>query len=157
MRILSFIEDGGTPSAHELSALFDALAPITPQDLEGDWSGGDFHDSDTNSKEEPPPVHPCHAMLENYRWAGMVVRGAEDVLPVMSWTDDGQRVHSTYWGGGQLRELKHRGVVSASLIFDCYPIIDHFRRVSDNTLMALLDAKDKHLKDAGPYFFWIRK
>ncbi|KAL0261360.1 hypothetical protein SLS55_002790 [Diplodia seriata] len=127
MRILTLIEEGGTPSVRELSALFDALAPITPADLEGDWSGGDFHDTD-DGKEEPAPVHPCHAMLENYRWAGMV-----------------------------LREVKYRGVVSTSLIFDAYPIIDHFRRVSDNTLMALFEAKDKALKEAGPYFFWVRK
>lgn len=60
-------------------------------------------------------------------------------------------------GHPQLRELKFHGVVSTSLIFDCYPIIDHFRRVSDNTLMALLEAKEKNLKDAGPYFFWVRK
>lgn len=60
-------------------------------------------------------------------------------------------------GHAQLRELKFNGVVSTSLIFDCYPIIDHFRRVSDNTLMALLEAKEKNLKDAGPYYFWVRK
>ncbi|KKY20340.1 putative transcription factor cmr1 [Diplodia seriata] len=160
MRILSLIEEGGTPSVRELSALFDALAPITPADLEGDWSGGDFHDTDdASSREEPAPVHPCHAMLESYRWAGMVVRGPDDVLPVMSWTDGGERVHMTKAKkiNPQLREVKYRGVVSTSLIFDAYPIIDHFRRVSDNTLMALFEAKDKALKEAGPYFFWVRK
>ncbi|KAL1645000.1 hypothetical protein SLS58_004071 [Diplodia intermedia] len=157
MRILALIEEGGAPSVRELSALFDALAPVGPADLEGDWSGGDFHDTDDGGGVEPAAVHPCHAMLENYRWAGMIVKGADDVLPVMSWTDGGERVHSTYWGGAQLREVKFRGVVSTSLIFDCYPIIDHFRRVSDNTLMALFEAKDKQLKEAGPYFFWVRK
>ncbi|KAB2570804.1 hypothetical protein DIS24_g7877 [Lasiodiplodia hormozganensis] len=159
MRILQLIEEGGAPSVRELSSLFDALEPIAPEDLLGDWSGGDFYSpSDTDDpRAEPKPMHPCHAMLENYRWAGMVVKSVDEVLPVMSWTDDGKRVVSTYWGGAQLRELKFNGVVSTSLIFDCYPIIDHFRRVSDNTLMALLEAKEKNLKDAGPYYFWVRK
>lgn len=150
MRVLQLIDDGGTASVRELTSLFDALEPVSPADLVGDWSGGDFADGDDE-------VHPCHAMLESFKWAGMAFKSTDDVAPVMTWTDGGERVESEYWGRAQIREVKFRGVVSTCCIFDSYPIMDHFRRVSDNTLMGLLDAKEKALREAGPYYFFIRK
>ncbi|EOD47327.1 Transcription factor [Neofusicoccum parvum] len=148
MRILQLIEDGGACDVRELSSLFDALEAVEPAELVGDWSGGDFDDGST---------HPCRSMMESIKWAGMLFKSTDDVAPVMSWTDDGKRVENEYWGRAQIREVKYRGIVSTCVIFDSYPIMDHFRRVSDNTLMGLLDAKEKVLKDAGPYYFWIRK
>ncbi|KAF4309632.1 hypothetical protein GTA08_BOTSDO01852 [Botryosphaeria dothidea] len=166
MRVLNLIDDAAGPvNARELSSLFDALDAVEPADLVGDWSGGDFHDNENgqNGSAVVPEraveraVHPCHAMLESYRWAGVVVESLENAMPVMTWTDEGKRVESEYWGRAQIRSIKFRDVVSACCIFDRWPIIFHFRRVSDNTLMGFTDAKDKAMRDAGEYYFWLRK
>ncbi|HNI70658.1 MAG TPA: DUF4334 domain-containing protein, partial [Marmoricola sp.] len=49
----------------------------------------------------------------------------------------------------RLREVAHRGVVSAAMIYDTQPIIDHFRRIDDHTILGLMDARGM----AMPYFF----
>lgn len=114
MRILNLIDDAAGPvNARELSSLFDALDAVEPADLVGDWSGGDFHDNENgqNGAAVVPEgavertVHPCHAMLESYRWAGVVVESLENAMPVMTWTDEGKRVESEYWGRAQVRAV----------------------------------------------------
>ncbi|KAH7056906.1 hypothetical protein B0J12DRAFT_774349 [Macrophomina phaseolina] len=153
-RVLQLIdaddEDNGA-DVRELRSLFDALAPIQPSELLGDWSGGDFHGYGEKA------THPLHAMLETYRWAGMLVESFEDAKPVMTWTDEGMRVENEYWGRAVIRELKMRDVLSACCIFDRWPIFYHFRRVSDSTIMGMTEFKDDAMKQAGDYYFWIRK
>lgn len=114
MRVLNLIDDAAGPvNARELSSLFDALDAVEPADLVGDWSGGDFHDNENgqNGSAVVPEraveraVHPCHAMLESYRWAGVVVESLENAMPVMTWTDEGKRVESEYWGRAQVRAV----------------------------------------------------
>ena len=48
-----------------------------------------------------------------------------------------------------------RGLVSVAMIYDKFPIIDQFRRVSDDVVMGAMDNKD--LKDCGTYFFYLTK
>ena len=49
--------------------------------------------------------------------------------------------------------LEHRGVVSATMIYDALPICDVFRKVDDDTVLGLMDyrAFDK------PFFFVLRR
>ncbi|KAH7020662.1 hypothetical protein B0J12DRAFT_687580 [Macrophomina phaseolina] len=158
MRILQLIDDAVAPTdMRELASLFDALEPIVPSDLLGNWSGGDFHENENQKNGNELKIHPCHAMLESYWWAGMMVEKLDDAMPVMMWTDEGKRVESEFWGRAQIAEIKFRYVVSSCCVFDRWPIIFHFKRVSDNTLMGHTDTKDKVMRDAGEYYFWIRK
>ena len=41
------------------------------------------------------------------------------------------------------------------MIYDKFPIIDSFRRVSDGVVMGAMDNKD--LPDAGTYYFYLTK
>ena len=46
-------------------------------------------------------------------------------------------------GNARIREVRYRNKVSTAMIYNYLPIIDHFRRVDDNTLMGAMDLKGK--------------
>ncbi|WP_278262389.1 DUF4334 domain-containing protein [Nocardia sp. AG03] len=49
----------------------------------------------------------------------------------------------------RLREVEHRGVVTTAMVYDHLPIIDVFRRVDSDTVLGLMDFRDR----PEPYFF----
>ena len=49
----------------------------------------------------------------------------------------------------RLRNVEHRGKITAAMVYDQLPIIDVFRRVDDTTLLGLMDMRAVLL----PYFF----
>lgn len=53
----------------------------------------------------------------------------------------------------RLREVRHRGVVTAAMVYDHLPIIDHFRRVDDRTVLGMMDLRGV----PQPYFFILRR
>ncbi|KAJ7069522.1 hypothetical protein C8F01DRAFT_516206 [Mycena amicta] len=117
-----------------LTALFDELKPITSAEsdfLLGDWSGGDF---DTG--------HPASQTAKDIKWAGKAFRSTEDVEPLLVYTDDGKRVPLEPYGQARVRSVMFRGVLSAAMVYDIRPIIDHFRYVDENTVAGLMDIKD---------------
>ena len=54
----------------------------------------------------------------------------------------------------QLREIKFRGVVTTALIYDSAPIIDYFRKVDENMVVAAADNKNK---PDGTFFFYLTR
>lgn len=53
----------------------------------------------------------------------------------------------------RLRMMEHRGVASATMIYDHWPILDTFRRVDHDTLLGVMDLRDM----AQPFFFVLRR
>ncbi len=53
----------------------------------------------------------------------------------------------------RLRDIEYRSVVSAAMVYDHLPIIDHFRRVDAHTLFGAMDLRGP----AEPYFFVLRR
>jgi hypothetical protein len=53
----------------------------------------------------------------------------------------------------RLRDLEHRGVVTAAMVYDHLPIIDVFRRVDADTLLGVMDLRDS----PEPYFFILAR
>lgn len=54
---------------------------------------------------------------------------------------------------GRLRMVRHRDVVTATLVYDHLPIQDVFRRRDDRTLLGLMDRRGM----AAPFFFLLRR
>ena len=52
----------------------------------------------------------------------------------------------------RLRMVEHRGVVTATMTYDALPVNDHFRRVDDDTLLAVMD-----LRGSPPFLFLLRR
>lgn len=55
--------------------------------------------------------------------------------------------------GARLRDIEYRGVVSAAMVYDHLPIIDHFRRLDENSLLGVMDMRGL----SEPYFFLLRR
>jgi hypothetical protein len=59
---------------------------------------------------------------------------------------------SPIMGKASLRMVEHRGVSTATMIYDKHPIFD-FRKLDDDRVMGIMDRKG----DAFPLFFWLRR
>jgi hypothetical protein len=73
-------------------------------------------------------------------WIGRVLQG---FIPLLA----------TRQSKARLRMTEHRGVVSATMVYDHLPINDVFRRLDDNTVLGLMDRKG----DPQPFFFVLRR
>ncbi len=125
----------------EAHALFDGLEPVACEDMLGDWDGGVV-----------PTGHPGEQQLGALGWAGKAFRGRDDVDPIVCRGEDGERQANPVLGAASLRAVEHRGVVTATMVYDKHPVFDHFRRVDEHTVLGLMDRKG----DA-PLFFWLRR
>lgn len=52
----------------------------------------------------------------------------------------------------RLRMMAHRGVVTATMVYDHLPICDHFRRIDDDRLLGIMD-----LRGSTPFFFTLTR
>lgn len=125
----------------EAHALFDAAGAVACDEMLGEWDGGVIVTG-----------HPGEQQLGALGWAGKTFRGADDVDPIVCRTADGGREANPVLGAASLRAVEHRGVVTATMVYDKHPVFDHFRRVDEDTVLGLMDRKG----DA-PLFFWLRR
>ncbi|KAF7532758.1 hypothetical protein G7054_g7703 [Neopestalotiopsis clavispora] len=129
----------------DVAAIFDEAECVQPDFMLGSWEGGSFNTG-----------HPTHELLQVNNWAGKTFRTVEDVDPIVLYNDAGARIWCKDYGNAQLREVKFRGIISAAMIYDNFPIIDSFRFVSDNIVIGAMDNKLVP-KEAGTYYFYLRK
>ncbi|KAJ7022709.1 hypothetical protein C8F04DRAFT_1272295 [Mycena alexandri] len=133
---------GGQTTESVATKIFDQLKPVEPSFLMGDWEGGDFKTG-----------HPASEALKKLNWAGKTFRTENDVDPVVVSGEGGKRTFLEVYGHAQVREIKFRGVVSAAMVYDIRPIIDHFRYVDEETVAGMMDIKDA---PAGYHFHLTR-
>ncbi|WP_067434531.1 DUF4334 domain-containing protein [Nocardioides jensenii] len=152
-------------------ALYDDLPPVRAAEISGRWHGrelGTGHPMDGllaasgwygKQFDGPDAVHPLLFRAPDGDVFAVDPRriplGLAPRLPAPV-VARGRRVMSllkpaltTTKHRARLRELDHRGVVSAAMVYDHLPIIDVFRRVDDDTLLGLMDFRDI----PQPYFF----
>ncbi|OKI02674.1 hypothetical protein A6A06_13850 [Streptomyces sp. CB02923] len=128
--VLDAIASGGQYDTTKLAELFDRLEPVDTALLIGTWRGGGFEDSSENA-----------ALLAKMRWYGKRFTDADHVEPLLCRAEDGT-VHSyTEMGLASLREVVHRGKQSTAMVYDQLPVIDHFRRLTDDVLLCVMDKK----------------
>jgi hypothetical protein len=152
----------GRASTEEALALFDSLDPIPVDFMIGTWRGDEittghpldglltatgwygkqFVDADT--------VHPLlfHTADRN---AAFPVDPARLPMRVPLPTGPGQSYHrlitaarpllATTKPTARLRMTEYRGRSSATMIYDAKPINDIFRKVSDDTVLGLMDRR----------------
>jgi hypothetical protein len=77
----------------------------------------------------------------------------DDAEPIVCFPEAGSLVASVDFGPARLRELSFRGTSSAGMVHDQHPWIDYFRKLDDDTLVAMIDMKGKPI-DIG--FFMLR-
>ncbi|MFE3542639.1 DUF4334 domain-containing protein [Nocardia sp. NPDC059177] len=155
--------------------LFDSLPPVAPAELTGRWHGrelGTGHRMDGSLEasgwygkqfDGSEQVHPLlfldatgeiFAVDPRRVPLGLVgtvppslVAKGRGLLRVLKPLLRTRRYRA------RLREVEHRGVVTTAMVYDHLPIIDVFRRVDENTLLGLMDFRDK----PEPYFFILAR
>lgn len=148
----------------------DALPPVTVDELRGRWRG-----------RELPTGHPLDGLLAATGWHGklfddpehthpLVMAGRRGLfhlnpalVPLRAVLRFGNRpmarlarpllpLLATRRPAARLRMVEYRGVPTATMIYDALPVLDHFRRVDDRTLLGVMD-----LRDAAPFFFVLER
>nr|WP_026303163.1 DUF4334 domain-containing protein [Jongsikchunia kroppenstedtii] len=169
---LAALESGTTPDA--AAALFDSLPPVAVDEVAGRWHGGEVptgHPMDGlltmsgwygKQFDDADHVHPLlfgtppKLFAVNPRLAPMGLLARQggrlprfDPGPLRG----GLRAARTRHHRARLRMIEHRGKTSAAMVYDDLPIIDHFRKVDNDTLLGVMDLRGM----TEPYFFTLRR
>ena len=165
---------GGLPREEAL-ALFDAAPPVAAGEMLGRWRGSglptgspldglleaygwygkEFLDAETvhpllfGTRSGPRPVDPAlvpmallcdRPGLAHSRAARTAFRLARPLL-------------TTSKPRARLRSVEHRGVQTAAMVYDALPIVDVFRRLSDDVRLGLMDLRGL----PNPFFFLLAR
>lgn len=136
-RLRAMIDNSDAETTESIMALFDRLDPVDTDFMLGTWKGGKF-----DGGKIPDPIN----------WYGKRFNSANDVEPLLARKPDGTIYSFSKWGMARMREVKYRGKVSASLIYDSKPIMDYFRKIDDNTVLGLGEMKGKIT-----FFFYLTR
>lgn len=126
----------------DLDAFFDGLPAVEETFMLGEWRGGCFNSG-----------HPGEAMLGKVKWRGKRFTSRNDVSPMLCENEKGDVIASPLLGSARLREVMYRGVCTATMIYDTQPILDHFRKIDENTVLGAMDRKG----DAAPLYFYLQR
>ncbi|MBV9845546.1 MAG: DUF4334 domain-containing protein [Kutzneria sp.] len=135
----------------ELDALWAQLTPVRAEALLGRWKGGDFATG-----------HPLRALLVLSGWCGKHFDALDDAKPLMCQAADGSlfsNVDLANGGEASLWNVEFRGEVTAALVYDTVPVVDHFKRVDEETLLGVTSGKGTLpiVHNGHPYYFWLER
>jgi hypothetical protein len=110
------------------------IPEITNTEILGEWKGGYITSGSV-----------IDLSLKNYGFYGWIGKHylTEDKVKALMHQFFGLKFNFPVIGNARIREIRFRGKVSTGMIYNHLPIIDHFRRVDENTLMGAMDLKGK--------------
>lgn len=150
-------------------ARFDGLPGVEPHELVGAWRGTGM-----------PTGHPLDGLLERLGWRGKRFESPERVDPLVFQPDITldpalmplslalrwprlvrsdpivagfavvRRLFRARGPAASLARVEFRGCLSAAMIYDRQPIVDHFRRIDANRVLGLM-----RTRAMSPYFFLL--
>ncbi|WP_078508418.1 MULTISPECIES: DUF4334 domain-containing protein [unclassified Streptomyces] len=140
--VLDAIAAGEEYDGGKLADLFDRLEPVDTALLVGTWQGGGFERTSENA-----------ALLAKMRWYGKRFVDAEHVEPLLCRDEQGAVFSYQEMGLATLREVVFHGKQSTAMVYDQLPIIDHFRRLTDDVLLCVMDKKG----EPADFFFHLTR
>ncbi|MFH8803386.1 DUF4334 domain-containing protein [Streptomyces sp. NPDC017936] len=137
-------ERDGLVDPAELDEIWAALATVRPEEILGEWKGGEFATG-----------HPLNGMLAKAGWYGKTFASVHDVKPLMCRDEKGELYSDHELGKGEasLWTVEFRGETTATMVYDGQPVLDHFKRVDDTTLMGIMNAKG--VPPQGPFYYFF--
>lgn len=141
------IRAGGKVESETVESLYDALEPVDCESILGAWRGGGF---DTG--------HPVYQQLGAMGWHGKTFHSISEVDPLICRNEEGELYadRESMGGGASLWMVEYRGKVSATMVYDGRPVLDHFRRIDDHTLMGVMNGKGV-LSKGRPFYFYLER
>ena len=172
-RLQQWAEQGWTAEAG--LAFFDSLPAVRPDDMTGEWRGTELpsgHPLDGllaaygwygkrfSDKDRVDPLRFMDAGEVRAVDPARLPLGLALALPRIARASAARGlfrlllpVLATDRPGARLRSMEHRGLISAAMIYDAQPIIDHFRRVDEDRLLGLMDLRPT----PAPFFFLLTR
>jgi hypothetical protein len=129
----------------ELDALWADLEVVDVASILGSWRGFAFLTG-----------HPIEKVLSAGRWHGKRFVAPDDAKPLICRADDGSLYSDTTAGRGEasLWNVEFRGEVTATMVYDGMAVLDHFKRVDDDTLMGVMNGKPALVLPTGHHFYF---
>ncbi len=136
-------EKGDLVDPAELDAIWAVLDTVRPEAILGEWKGGEFNTG-----------HPLNGELAKVGWYGKTFAALDDVKPLMCRDENGELYSHRELGKGEasLWVVEFRGESTATMVYDGQPVLDHFKRVDDTTLMGIMNAKGTPAD--GPFYYF---
>ncbi|WP_299531401.1 DUF4334 domain-containing protein [uncultured Streptomyces sp.] len=143
-RIAEIRRDGGRTTLDELDALWAALRTVRPQEILGPWRGSEFVSG-----------HRFEGELRKARWYGKTFHSVTDAKPLICRGDDGELYSNVAMGKGEasLWTVEFRGEPTATMVYDGRPVLDHFKRIDDSTLLGVMNGKG--VLDEGRHYYFL--
>jgi hypothetical protein len=128
----------------ELDAIWAALETVRPEEILGSWRGDEFNTG-----------HSSNGHLAEMRWYGKTFNSLLDAKPMITRNAEGELFSNIELGKGEasLWSVEFRGEVTATMVYDGKPVLDHFKKVDDNTLMGIMNGKGA--LDQGRHFYFL--
>lgn len=136
--LLKIIRSGEACSAEILMPLFEQLEPAPEEFMIGQWHGGKF-----DGGADPDTIN----------WYGKRFISRTLVEPMLCRNEEGEIYVWEKFGQAQLREVAFNGKVQACLIYDKMPMMDYFRKVTDDIVLGVGDIKGLPTD----FFFWLER
>ena len=131
----------------DLDAVWAALPTVRCEDLLGRWRGGEFTTG-----------HKANGLLAKVGWYGKTFISRSEVQPLVCRNAEGELYSNRELGKGEasLWMVEFRGEVTASMVYDGQPVIDHFKRVDDTTVMGIMNGAGGVVDGRHLYFYLDR-
>ncbi|MFF9542540.1 DUF4334 domain-containing protein [Streptomyces albidoflavus] len=138
-------EAPGPVRPEALDALWADLEAVAVSEVLGSWRGFAF-----------PTGHPVERVLSRSGWYGKRFLAPDEAKPLICRGPDGTLYSDTVSGRGEasLWNIEFRGEVTATMVYDGRPVLDHFKRVDDTTLLGVMNGKGAAVSDDGHLFYF---
>ncbi|HWS35599.1 MAG TPA: DUF4334 domain-containing protein [Actinoplanes sp.] len=146
-RLTEIRDDGGRAGIDELDRIWDSLPAVRPEDILGTWRGSEFVTG-----------HRFEGYLAKIGWHGKRFTSLTDVAPLVCRDDSGALFDDVEraGGGAALYAVEFRGQITATMVYDGQPVLDHFKRVDERTLLGVMNGKGV-LDDGRHYYFLLER
>lgn len=134
--LITMVSNREKAPATTLEPLYAELEPATSEFMIGQWKGGNFRDS---------------TVVSNFY--GKRFTSAEDCEPLLRLDESGTVYAWKGWGDARLRDVLFAGKVQAAVIYDDRPLIDYFRKVTDDIVIGMADLKGREQAN----YFWLTR
>ena len=129
-----FSKDKKTIPFEQLANYFQSLDAMSTPEIIGEWRGGFFKSGNS-----------IDWTLKDYwiiKWVGKNFV-TENNVKAHVYRFLGIKFNFPIIGKASVRQVEFNGKVSTAIIYNHLPIIDHFRKVNNTTIMGAMDYKGK--------------
>ena len=135
-RLTTLCDSAAPVDPEELDAIWRVLPVARIEDLYGTWEGTGFETG-----------HRAVQLLKASGWYGKTFNSRTDVKPLVCRDANGELYSDATMMNGEasLWMVEFQGEVTATMVYDGLPVLDHFKKVDDDVVLGVMNGKDDGL------------